>query len=147
LDGEAVDAMLREEAPKMGDSVYGGKDEDRPSWRITRRYASQGRKYGRRIDVFMESIGMEFPEFLVDYKDLVDAMEEHGLRPVDASEASSLGLCGGKATGMFEDLFKEMQDKHKGVNMHPAISAALAMSQEEKKYSFLNRWFVFVKSI
>lgn len=152
LDGEAVDALMDKEAPKVGDAVEAiGKNGD-VIWSIERQYAKGVQKnksnlFGRRIDVFVNSIGQTFPEYLVDYGDLVEAMEEHGLRPADESEASTLGLCGGKSTGMFEDLFDEMQDAHRGGRQsHPSVVAALAMSAEEKKYSFLHRWFVFVHS-
>jgi hypothetical protein len=153
LDGDAVDALLDAEAPKIGDSVSALGKNGSVTWSIERRYASSGTKkksgdrYGRQIDVYFESIGQTFPEYLVDYRDLVEVMAENGLRPADASEASALGLCGGKSTGMFEELFEDMKDKT-GSNkeLHPAISAALSMSVEEKKYSWLNRWFVFVRA-
>lgn len=150
MDGDAVDAMLNAEAPKVGDSVVAHGKNESVTWSVTRSYASgrkTGDRYGRQIDVFVESIGQTFPEYLVDYGDLVAAMAEHGLRPAD-EEASTLGLCGGKSTGMFEELFEDMKDKNKGLSgrdLHPKVSSALSMSPEEKKYSWLHRWFVFVK--
>ena len=152
LDGDAVDALLDEEAPKIGDSVSALGKNGGVTWSIDRRYAggkTNVDRYGRQIDVYFESIGQTFPEYLVNYRDLVEVMAENGLRPADQSEASALGLCGGKSTGMFEELFEDMKDKEtkkQQQQLHPSVAAALSMSVEEKKYSWLNRWFVFVRA-
>jgi SAM-dependent methyltransferase len=151
LDGGLVDKLLAAEAPDVGDSVEAGGTDGRPAWRITRQYkgATTTKKggFGRRIDVYMESIGQELPEFLVDYEDLVAAMATAGLRPVDAAEAAELGLVGGAATGTFGATFDDMKAKAgpRASQQQGPVAAALAMSDGEKRYSFMNRWFVFRK--
>jgi len=170
LDGALVDELLRREAPGLGDSVrssQGAEEGERPAWRITRRYegSAAARKpppkkavatkrgggesnFGRRIDVYMESIGQELPEFLVDYADLVSAMAAAGLRPVDAAEATALGLSGGAATGTFDALFEDMKREYAGTrSLPPPVAAAMGMSDDEKRVSFMNRWFVFKKDL
>ena len=102
--------------------------------------------YGRRIDVFMESIGQEVPEFLFDYSELLSALADVGLRPVDGAEAAALGLVGSVSTGTFEALFEDMQRRNPRPPHPPSVTAALAMTDDEKRYSFLNRWFVFKKA-
>jgi hypothetical protein len=102
--------------------------------------------YGRRIDVFMESIGQEVPEFLFDYSVLLSALADVGLRPVDSAEAAALGLVGSVSTGTFEALFDDMQRRNPRPPHPPSVAAALAMTDDEKRYSFLNRWFVFKKA-
>lgn len=157
LDGKLVDALLAADAPKVGASVGPG------SWRITRRYEGgtvpKGKKrkngdqdpiphtkFGRKIDVFIESIGQELPEFLFDYDDLVTAFAKVGIRPLNEVEANRLGLQGSVSTGTFDELFDSMKAKYEGkASVPPAIATALTMSKDEKQYSFLNRWFVFVK--
>ena len=95
----------------------------------------------------MESIGTEKPEFLVHYPDLVDAMARAGLREPTPAEAKVLGLVGGAGTGMFEGLFDDMRGKTPpGPHVSPAVAKALAMTVDERRCSFLNRWFVFVKN-
>jgi SAM-dependent methyltransferase len=156
LDGALVDALLAREAPKLGDSVGSAVG----TWRVTRRYsggpgATSGGPgagtdvaeaafgtdvaFGRRIDVRMASIGQEVPEYLVDYATLVEMMAKHGgLVPVNDEKARTLGLVGGHSTGLFEQA-------------HEAWVAAggaggAVLSDDDKKYSFLHRWFVFVKA-
>jgi SAM-dependent methyltransferase len=170
LDGDRVDALLAAEAPAMGASVSAG------GWRITRRYAAPAavpaaasgkkaaaaaarmaagggdNKFGRRIDVLMDSIGQEMPEFLVDLGDLDAAMSRAGLRPPTQEEASALALSPGDprpGTGTFDGLFEAMRRAYpvaSAPSTPSAVAAAMGMSEGEKRYSFLNRWFVYVKA-
>ena len=168
LDGRMVHEMLEREAPAQGDSVRGGSAEA-PAWRITRRYdsyvptaeggkktAEGGKKtakkagrdaaFGRRIDVYMESIGQEIPEFLFDHATLAAALAEVGMRHLEPAEAAALGLVGSASTGTFEALFEDMRRRHpnpKAPGLSPSIATSLAMTEDERRYSFLNRWFVF----
>ena len=155
LDGDRVDELLRAEAPEIGGSV-GGSDF---GWRITRQYpmttTKEGGKdddrFGRRIDVLMDSIGREMPEFLVDLGDLDAALSRAGLRPPTPEEASELALFPGSprpGTGLFDGLFEAMRRAYpvaSAPNTPPAVAEGLKMSDREKQYSFLNRWFVYVK--
>ena len=138
LDGDRVDALLVREAPGEGDAV--GND----GWRIVRRYAADAPKnaFGRRIDVFMQSIGQQLPEFLVSHASLCEAMAAVGLIPPDAAACRVLGLPGGQPTGTFDGVYDDMRKKT-GAS---SDEAAARMTDGEKKYSFLNRWFVFVKA-
>jgi SAM-dependent methyltransferase len=98
--------------------------------------------YGRRIDVRMASIGQEVPEYLVSYDVLAAALRDHGsLEPVSAQEAAALRLVGGAATGTFEGVFRER------VLAAPQDDKARLMTDAEKRYSFLNRWWVFRKTV
>ena len=162
LDGERVEALL--------DGVAVGGSVGASGWRITRRYAAQtpaaaaappNKKkgaaklspppslFGRRIDVLMDSIGTEVPEFLVDRATLVSALGAVGLRPVTPAEAAEIGLLPAADTGTFDELFGEMRRAYPvggAGNVPPAVVAALSMSDDEKRYSFMNRWFVFKKA-
>jgi SAM-dependent methyltransferase len=153
LDGALVDALLAREAPKPGDSVGSAVG----TWRVTRRYsggpgATSGGPgvtsdvafgpdvaFGRQIDVRMASIGQEVPEYLVDYATLVEVMAKHGgLVPVNDERARALGLVGGHSTGLFEQA-------HEAWEATGGAGGAV-LSDDDKKYSFLHRWFVFVKA-
>jgi hypothetical protein len=144
LDGGRVDAALADSAMIEGRSADGA----RPIWRISRKYEtalSDGNLWdasvGKQVDVYMESIGHSVPEYLVDFRLLVAAMAEVGLHPLEPSEATALGFV--ESTGFFDDMFAEMV--RLGDRKVPAVHRALQMSADEKRYSFLNRWFVFVK--
>jgi hypothetical protein len=107
-------------------------------WSIERKYevpmAPQGtfENTGRQVDVFMETIGHAMPEYLVDYYLLVKAMAKRRMMPLSSSETAAMGL-GPASTGLFRDV-------------HSAEAATMAMTDAEKRYSFLNRWFVFRKA-
>ena len=149
LDGALVDALLAREAPKPGDTVGSAVG----TWRVTRRYSGgpgvtsgdpdvafgTDVAFGRRIDVRMASIGQEVPEYLVDYATLVEVMAKHGgLVPVNDEKARTLGLVGGHSTGLFEQA-------HEAWVAAGGVGGAV-LSDDDKKYSFLHRWFVFVKA-
>jgi hypothetical protein len=99
---------------------------------------------GYAINIFQESINQVFREYLVNYDFLVRIMEDYGFRPITREEAQQLNLP--DATGMFSELFNIMQNE---IKMNPARAADYRkspfMSPEEKRISFMNRYFVFKK--
>ncbi|PNH00655.1 mRNA cap guanine-N7 methyltransferase [Tetrabaena socialis] len=167
LDGDRVARALAGVATGM--SVEGRKD-GRLLWNITKLFddvqtadpskkkkkkgkddvQSEGGgadpRIGRRIRVFVETIGHEIDEYLVDMPLLIEVMAEKGLHPMSAAEASKLKFPG--STGFFDDLFSAMasqptqQQGQKGQNVQ---AVAMQMSDAEKTYSFMHRWFVFTK--
>ena len=71
-------------------------------------------------------------------------MENYGFVVVPTEDASHINLPSG--TGMFSDLFKQMEDDiEKNPNMKNDVGQALHMTPEEKRISFMNRYFVFKK--
>ena len=137
LDGRMVQDAL-DEAP---DGKIQGKSADgrKLLWSIERKYekpmAPHGsfENTGRQVDVFMETIGHAMPEYLVDYFLLVKAMAKRRMVPLSSSETAAMQL-GQASTGMFRDV-------------HSAeVARTMAMTDAEKQYSFLNRWFVFRKT-
>ena len=99
---------------------------------------------GYRIQVFQETINQIFPEYLVNFKYFVQLMEQYGFQLVSNEDANRMGLPG--PTGMFEDLFKKMTNELRGNRMSEnEYGTAMNMSEDEKKISFLNRYFVFKK--
>ena len=99
---------------------------------------------GYRIQVYQETINQVFPEYLVNFKYFVQLMEQYGFQLVSNEDAHRMGLPG--PTGMFEDLFKKMMQEIRGFRTaEKEYGTALDMSEDEKKISFLNRYFVFKK--
>jgi len=71
-------------------------------------------------------------------------MEDYGFALVPQEEARKMGLP--NATGLFEELFDSMvqevaKDKRKEVD----YGTALSLTREEKRISFMNRYFMFKK--
>jgi len=151
LDGQKVDAALSDSGEAGSLSAMG--EDGRVLWHIGRRY--EGRlgdrpvqeRVGLKVRVYVETIGQSLDEYLVDYTLLEMAMEEAGLRPVGREAQQELGL--GASTGGFEGLFHDMQEfvaGEDGKSKDPRLSQALQMTEAQRRYSFLNRWFVFRKS-
>jgi len=99
---------------------------------------------GYRIQVYQETINQVFPEYLVNFKYFVQLMEQYGFQLVSNEDAHRMGLPG--PTGMFEELFKKMMQEIRGFRTaEKEYGTAMDMSEDEKKISFLNRYFVFKK--
>jgi SAM-dependent methyltransferase len=146
LDGARVHAALSEEESQRIEGRT--PDGSRVTWSVERKHdttrwsaTDPASNAGLAVDVYMETIGQTLPEYLVDFRLLVRVMGEHGMEPLAGADAAELGLRDG--TGFFDDLFEDMVRRgSKGV---PAVQKALEMTADDKRYSFMNRWFVFKK--
>ena len=98
-------------------------------WAITRRYETFTPEdaFGKVIDVYLENTRKEIPEFLVHPSVLEAAAREVGLTLQD--------------TGSFEETFQQLYQTHQ----LERDLAKLANDPVQTKFSFLNRWAVFVK--
>jgi SAM-dependent methyltransferase len=145
LDGARVNSLL---AQSDDGRAEGRAQKDAVTWSIARKYAADqwslddpSANVGLAIDVYMESIGQVLPEYLVDFRLLVKVMGEHSMSPLSVSEAAELGF--DDSTGFFDSLYANMAQR--GDKSVPAVQKALEMSPDDKRYSFMNRWFVFKK--
>jgi len=119
-------------------------------YEITKQYDQTGfpddeLSLGYAIDVYQESINKVFREYLVNFNYLVRIMENYGFVLLPIAEATAFGLPNG--TGLFEELFESMvseinRDKRKAAD----YGQAREMSTEEKRISYMNRYFVFRKT-
>jgi hypothetical protein len=72
-------------------------------------------------------------------------MENYGFTVITKEEASSIGLPNG--TGLFDELYKSMESEiSRNSRIKSEYESAPNMSNEEKRISFLNRYFVFRKT-
>jgi len=158
LDGRKVDDRLA--SLDKGAGIRGVSDEDgHIMWSIRKMYDGSlsdrsdiESRVGYRVKVYLESIAQPFDEYLVDFMLLCKVMDDVGLFPVKKEVQRELGLPAGH--GGFEELFSSMEDEatgggggHKGpdARSNKRIAEALKMNDEHKRYSFLNKWFVFQK--
>jgi hypothetical protein len=131
-----------------GDSMVIMKDEKK-IYEITKNYSQTGfpddeTSLGYPISVYQESINKVFVEYLVNFNYFVRIMEDYGFILISKEEAKTMQLP--NATGMFNELYSTMQHEirrmpQKGSNYGDSIK----MSEEEKRISFLNRYFIFKK--
>ena len=106
-------------------------------WKITKKYNEQefipGKIYP--IEVYFGSIGKTNTEYLVNFDYIVEKLKENSIELVTDDIAKQIGF--EKASNTFDKLFKIIvKDKKKNYSK---------MSDIEKEYSALNRWFIFQK--
>jgi len=135
FDGDAVARLLSSE------STVVGRDGATDVWAITKRYGTaigssvppSAAGLGLTIDVDFISIGDTHPEYLVSFPYLQSRLAEAGLDLLTVEEYGALGLPA--STQMFGDTW----------NFANATGKPYNMSEAEKRMSFLNRWYVFVR--
>jgi len=145
-DGKLIFNLLKKK--KIGESIelYEGTKK---IWEIRKEYEDAAfdddvTSLGCKINVFQETINKMFPEYLVNFDYLERIMENYGFKLVTRDEAKSLGLPEG--SGLFSELFNLLQDDVKRSPFKKnEYGDALEMSPNEKKISFLNRYFAFKK--
>ena len=99
---------------------------------------------GYAINVYQESINQTFREYLVNFEYFTRIMEDYGFILVTKEEAAGMNLPDG--TGLFTEMFTQMQMELKqNPRRSQEYGMAAHMSPEEKRISFMNRYFVFKK--
>lgn len=130
LDGLRVKQKLKDISKNASIS---GKVDDRYLWNIQRLYdTNDDPTYGEKIKIYMESIGLELEEYLVNMSLLIECFKRYDIVPVDIRS--------------FQDTYNEVigiQDT-KNINIY-YLDAVKNLSDIEKEYSFLNNIFVFKK--
>lgn len=145
-DGRKVFQHLEEK--KIGESIHIIKDQVK-MWEIKKEYSAKkfennSNSVGFKINVYQESINKMFPEYLVNYQYLTELMENFGFVLPSREEAQELGLP--NAMGNFNEMFDLMEELVRDRRLKKNdVGKALLMSPNEKKISFLNKYFIFKK--
>uniref|UniRef100_A0A6C0D8H3 mRNA (guanine-N(7))-methyltransferase n=1 Tax=viral metagenome TaxID=1070528 RepID=A0A6C0D8H3_9ZZZZ len=145
-DGKVIFNMLKKK--QIGESIelYEG---DRKIWEIRKEYDEDKfeddvSSLGYKIDVFQETINKMFPEYLVNFDYLERVMENYGFKLLTRDESKQMGLPEG--SGLFNELYYSMENDIKKTPMKKEkYGSAINMTPNEKKISFLNRYFAFKK--
>ena len=132
LDGNLVNELFKD------DSIVNGIKNDKILWQIEKKYdyynplSNTDENLGKQIDVYVETINKIIPEYLVDFELLKRKLSQYNIHL--------------KASGSFEMLWDSLIHAHKKGSKHWAVTSAVeGMDPILKKYSFLNRWFIFEK--
>ena len=143
FDGATVFQLLKDK--NEGES-YTIMNDDRKMFELTKMYSQTGFPsnemcVGYPINVYQETIGKTFREYLVNFEYFKQMMENYGFVVAD----KVAGLPNG--TGLFGELFSAMENE---VRMNAGKMAdyksSLLMTADEKQISFMNRYFVFRKT-
>jgi len=146
-DGNKVFKLLQS---KWKGESYAIQHGSTKIFEITKQYDESGfpdneLSLGYAIDVYQESINKSFREYLVNIDYLVRLMEDYGFTVVPRVEMEKMGLPNGIAS--FETLFHDME--HEIQRYRSAMDeygTAMQMTEDEKRISFLNIFFVFRKT-
>lgn len=127
LDGDRVRKRLADS------EAAEGRQGDRLLWHIRRSPSTDASSvFGKKVSVYMESIGIETPEYLVDMSTLVESLARYNIVPVRIAS--------------FESVYNEaVSTPVEGANAY-YLESAKRMSAIEKEYSFMNTMFVFQKA-
>lgn len=118
-------------------------------WEITKKYGSDifednSSSIGYQIDVYQESINQYISEYLVNFDYFNRVMSAYGFEIASREESQEMGLPSG--CGLFSELFMNMMDEiSKNKLKSKDYDRAPYMSFNEKKISFLNRYFIYKK--
>ena len=135
FDGDAVARLLAAEPTAVG------QDGATDVWAITKRYGTaigssvpaSAAGLGLTVDVDFISIGDTHPEYLVSFPYLQSRLAEAGLDLLTPAELLERGLPA--SSQMFGETWAATTGSGKPYNM----------SDAEKRLSFLNRWYIFVR--
>lgn len=158
FDGQLVDQMF-ENNPNS--DVLEGRKNGGVIWRIRKKYEGPfdpktRAGIGKKISVLFETIDVnEKDEYLVGFDYLVNELKKRNIRLLSKTECIEMKLSRYQSHGSFRELFEDMVKRY-GHNpmsennektIPQALRPAFSMSEDEKRYSFLNKWFVFKKDI
>ena len=133
LDGLLVKKALKD--VKTSASIT-GKLDDRILWNIQKLYDNETENigFGEEIQIYMESIGREANEYLVNMKLLIDKLAAYDIVPVKIQS--------------FQETYQyimNMKAEELAAHTPFLVDEVKKMTEEEKKYSFLNCMFIFQK--
>ena len=146
-DGSRVFNML---SSKSRDESIVLQEGTTKMWEVVKRYdksefPASEESLGYAVDIFMESIGKMFREYLVNFEYLDRLMHNFGFTLLSVKQANELGLPNG--IGTFHELHALMySDTERAPNIRSEYGLAYTMTEHEKMVSFLNNYFIYVKT-
>jgi len=137
FDGERVYNLLNK-----SDSISGKKFSGEIMWKIEKKYTSKFSftdkkgNFGKKIDVFVKTIGAVHSEYLVNFNYMKKIMEDYGFSMVFIKP--------------FEELYNELMEGKNLMDLSTKelekdMEAVKKMSEDEKRFSFLSSAFMFKK--
>lgn len=146
FDGKTIFQLLRDKNEGESFTIMDG---ERKMFELTKMYSQTGFPsdescLGFPINVYQETIGKTFREYLVNFEYFTQMMENYGFVLVGKRDAPK-ELPNG--TGLFSEMFSAMEME---TRMDPRkisdYKNAHLMTSDEKQISFMNRYFVFRKT-
>lgn len=135
FDGERIYNQLKNKT-----EIFGKTFEGDTMWRIEKKYkgklTSTEKSLGKKIDVFVQTIGNVHEEYLVNFTFFEKVMKDYGFEKILIKP--------------FEDFYNEVINGENKMNLsddelEKIKKFADSMSEEEKRFSFLSSAFIFKK--
>jgi len=152
FDGQSVFDLLRDQA--FNSYVKGSKNGS-IIWKIKKKYRQNkfdptNTSLGMGVDVWIGSINQEITEYLVNFDYLVEKLRKKNIELVNSELANEMGLpknMGSTNFGkVYDEIERSLETMNKGeLNYKRLKSIVTNMSEDEKRLSFLSRYFVFRK--
>jgi SAM-dependent methyltransferase len=126
-DGAKIFQMLEDIDENDSKDIFVGSKK---IWSVIKKYDNTEFRetLGLKIGVYQETINKVFDEYLVDFKYLIELLEQYGFRLSSPIETV-------KPLGDFGSLYKKMR----------TTDSKITMTEEESQISFLNNYFIFRK--
>ena len=126
-DGSKIFRLLEDVEENDSKDIFVGSKK---IWSVIKKYDNSvfSETLGLKIGVYQETINKVFDEYLVDFKYLIELLQQYGFRldsPVETIPP----------IGEFNSLYKKMR----------AVDEKITMTDEECQISFLNNYFIFKK--
>lgn len=130
---------------KIGEQIEINDATGRKMWSIKKLYDDEEFNLqncvGKKIAVYQDTINQTIEEYLVKPEKLIKEMQKYGMELITNDEARHKGLKTGM--GNFRDLFEIMKSLPK--SEMDKYGKSLYMTDQEKRISFLNNYYIFKK--
>jgi len=141
--GTTFDGARLYEQLKNNEFISGKTSSSEVMWKIEKKFSStklvftdKKPNFGKQIDVFVKTIGVVHPEYLVNFNYLDKIMEEYGFSKVVIKP--------------FEEFYNELIEGKNLMDLSDKelekdIEVAKKMSEDEKRFSFMSSGFIYKK--
>ena len=119
-------------------------------WKISKKYNqttfdANDTCLGYKIEVYQESINTVNEEYLINFEYFNSIMEKYGFRLLTNEECKDKKIR--SSSGLFSELYAQMTSEAKNdIRLTNKLGNALNMAPYEKEISFLNRYFIYIKT-
>jgi len=155
LDGTKIFELLSDKTE--GEHVSGKKNK-KILWKIKKNYTNKSfdnseDSLGLEINVLMSSIGQSIPEYLVNFEYFKQLLKEKNIKLLDLETSSAELELIDSPSDSFEKIYTKIEtNMRKSKSSRTSKKSELKiynsikeMSDDEKKLSFLTRYFIFQK--
>jgi len=146
-DGKRMFKFL--EHIEQNDAITFNYEDDEKMWEVQKLYSTDTfednvESLGMQIDIYQDTIGSNFKEYLVNFDYFKLVMEQYGFTTLNADELKKTGFT--KSIGSFKDLYTNLNEElGTGLINQSNIGNAARMSDNEQSVSFMNNYFIFKK--